>query len=107
MACRQLIHRQLIQQWPLQGSVAAVSVGLVNGELLLDLDYAEDSNAAVDGNFVKTAANQWLETQVTAENGTFSQEQLIAMLDLASHGINSLRELQQQAIVEFFDSSDG
>ncbi|MBM3603099.1 MAG: ribonuclease PH, partial [Alphaproteobacteria bacterium] len=84
MACRQLIHRQLIQQWPLLGSVAAVSVGLVNGELRLDLDYGEDSNAAVDGNFVKTAANQWLETQVTAENGTFSQEQLIAMLDLAS-----------------------
>jgi ribonuclease PH len=107
MACRQLLHRKMIEQWPLLGSVAAISVGLVNGELLLDLDYAEDSNAAVDGNFVKTAANQWIETQVTAENGAFSQDQLVAMLDLASHGINSLRELQQQAIVEFFDSDDG
>jgi ribonuclease PH len=83
--------------------VAAVSVGIVGHEIRLDLDYSEDSEAEVDGNFVKTAADQWIETQLTAEKGFFTHDQLNAMLQLASDGINHLRELQQQAITEFFE----
>jgi ribonuclease PH len=103
MACRQLMHRKAIKEWPLISSVAAVSVGIVGHEIRLDLDYSEDSEAEVDGNFVKTAADQWIETQLTAEKGFFTHDQLNAMLQLASDGINHLRELQQQAITEFFE----
>ena len=82
----------------LTGSVAAVSVGIVNGKPALDLDYAEDSAADVDFNVVMTEAGRFVEVQGTAERGTFDHAQLIAMLELAQTGVQRLFELQQASM---------
>jgi ribonuclease PH len=70
--------------------VAAVSVGLVGGRVLLDLDYGEDSAAEVDANFVMAGDGRWIEIQSTAEEVPFSQEHFLAMADLARKGIGEL-----------------
>ena len=82
----------------LTGSVGAVSVGVVEGETLLDLNYAEDSNADVDINVVMTGDGQFVEVQATAERVAFDRERLDAMLDLAAAGIEELALHQQAAI---------
>lgn len=84
-------HRVLID------SVAAVSVGVVDGELLLDLDYSEDSRADVDMNIVMTGGGEFIEVQGTAEGRTFSREMLERQLDLAEAGIRRLTQLQREA----------
>jgi ribonuclease PH len=79
------------EDWrPLQGRLAAVSVGRVGGEALLDLDYPEDSRAEVDMNVVMTAAGRLIEVQGTAEQGTFSRSELDELLDLAEMGIRTI-----------------
>ena len=83
---------------PLRTSVAAVSVGIVDGELRLDLPYAEDSRAEVDMNVVATGEGQLVEVQGTGEGGTFSLEQLTELSRLAMGGIRELGAIQQQAI---------
>lgn len=83
---------------PLREMVAAVSVGVVDGRMLLDLDYAEDSTAAVDMNVVMTSAGQLVEVQGTGERATFSQEELLALLDLARSGAGQVFELQQRTL---------
>jgi ribonuclease PH len=82
----------------LTGGVAAVSVGIVGGETLLDLNYEEDSNAEVDANVVMTADGRLVEVQTTAERVPFDRDDLDAMLDLATAGIEELALLQQEAI---------
>jgi ribonuclease PH len=83
---------------PLRGLVAAVSVGRVDGTLLLDLPYAEDRRAEVDANVVMTAAGQLIEFQATAEQGTYSRAELDALTDLAAGGIRQLVAAQQAAL---------
>jgi ribonuclease PH len=82
----------------LTGSVAAVSVGVVEDVALLDLDYSEDSNAEVDVNVVMTGDGRFVEVQSTAEKVPFSRERLDELLDLAAGGIDELAALQQEAI---------
>ncbi|HZQ03764.1 MAG TPA: ribonuclease PH [Gaiellaceae bacterium] len=82
----------------LTGSVAAVSVGVVDGAPLLDLDYAEDSNADVDLNVVMTGDGRLVEVQATAERVPFEREQLDELLDLAHSGIEELALVQREAI---------
>jgi ribonuclease PH len=82
----------------LSGSVAAVSVGIVEGEALLDLDYAEDSTAEVDMNVVITGVGDLVEVQATAERTAFPRDALDAMLDLAEAGIARIRDAQQDAL---------
>jgi ribonuclease PH len=82
----------------LAGSVGAVSVGVVEGETLLDLNYGEDSNAEVDVNVVMTGDGQLVEVQATAERVPFDRARLDAMLDLAGAGIEELARRQQEAI---------
>ena len=82
----------------LTGSVAAVSVGVVEGVSLLDLDYSEDSNADVDFNVVMTGDGRLVEVQATAEKVPFDRARLNELLDLAESGIGELAQLQQQAI---------
>jgi ribonuclease PH len=82
------------------GSVAAVSVGIVNGEVLLDLDYHEDSRADVDLNVVLTGAGQFVELQGTAERGTFDDAQLSGMLAVASMGLAQLMRVQREQLEE-------
>jgi ribonuclease PH len=79
-------------------SVAAVSVGIVGGELLLDLDYVEDSGAEVDLNVVMTGAERLVEVQATAERATFDRAQLDELLDLGARGIAAIRAAQEAAL---------
>lgn len=83
---------------PLYGQVAAVSVGLVGGRLLLDLDYREDSQAEIDMNVVMNAKGEFVEVQGTGEQVSFSRTRLNEMLDMAEEGIGELLRLQREAI---------
>ncbi len=78
--------------------VAALSCGIYQGVAVADLDYAEDSAADTDANFVMTASGNLVEVQATAERAAFSQEEFLALLDLARHGIGALVAAQQQAL---------
>ena len=83
---------------PVVGQVAAVSMGEVGGQLLLDLDYPEDSTAQVDLNLVGAAGGQIIEVQGTGERATFSRDQLDALLDMGQRGIEELLALQAAAV---------
>jgi ribonuclease PH len=83
---------------PLIDSVAAVSVGIVGGEPVLDLDYREDSTAAVDMNVVMTGRGRFVEVQGTGEKTTFSDDELQALLTLARKGVARLTEIQKEAL---------
>jgi len=83
---------------PLRGNIAAVSVGIVDGKPVLDLDYEEDSTASVDMNVVMTGSGKFVEVQGTGEEATFTDKQLSAMLKLAKQGIARLSELQKNAL---------
>jgi ribonuclease PH len=83
---------------PLRDSVAAVSVGLVEGRALLDLDYREDVVAAVDMNIVMTGSGRFVEVQGAGEESTFSEKELAALLRLAKHGIAGLKSIQQDCL---------
>jgi ribonuclease PH len=85
---------------PVVQAIAAVSVGIYDGEAVLDLDYAEDSKAETDMNVVMTSKGGFIEVQGTAEGAPYSQEELNAMLDLARKGINELVEAQKIALAE-------
>ena len=98
LALRQLQQRGVFRALPLLDSVAAASVGIVQGEQLLDLDYAEDSMASVDMNVVATGRGRIVEVQGTAEGNPFSREEMNALLDLAQKGIAQLLEAQKQAL---------
>ncbi len=82
----------------LPDSVAAVSLGIVEGELLLDLDYVEDSGAEVDLNVVMTGSERLVEVQATAERAPFDRDALNELLDLAAKGIAEIREAQKAAL---------
>jgi ribonuclease PH len=81
--------------------VGAVSVGIVDGEKLLDLDYAEDSSAEVDMNVVMTSGGHLVEVQATAEGKPFSRAELDELLELAAGGIERIAAIQRQAVTEF------
>ncbi len=97
-AVQGLLDRGLLKQNPLRESVAAVSVGMVDGRPLLDLDYAEDSHAEVDMNFVITASGLFVEVQGTAEETPFSSADLDRLRDLALAGCRQLSLLQRQVL---------
>jgi ribonuclease PH len=82
----------------LSGSIAAVSVGIVDGEPLLDLDYAEDSQAEVDMNVVMTGDDRLVEVQATAERVAFDRDALDLLLDLATAGIGEITRAQEEAL---------
>jgi ribonuclease PH len=91
--------RDMLKLGPvLRDHLAAVSCGVHNGTAVLDLDYAEDSEADTDGNFVMTGNGNIVEIQMTAEKDPFSEEQLLALLALARKGVGKLVELQKIAV---------
>jgi ribonuclease PH len=90
--------RRMITGEPLRDHIAAISCGIFNGTPVLDLDYAEDSEADTDANFVMTGAGNIVEVQGTAEKVPFSEEQLLALLALARKGIGKLIDLQKMAV---------
>ena len=90
LALNKLVAAGTLPASPMRELVAAVSVGIVDGQVLLDLDYQEDSQAETDANVVMTASGGLVETQATAERTPYSREALTQMLDLASSGIQQL-----------------
>lgn len=98
LALRHLERKKVIARSPLTGQVAAVSCGIVNGTPVLDLDYAEDSSAAADANFVLTEAGGIVEIQGTAERTPFSEGEFIALLALARAGCGELFVRQRAAL---------
>src|SRR5215467_10764657 len=95
LACETLRHRDVVRTIPLSDYVAAISVGIVDGEALLDLAYEDDSRAEVDMNIVKTSDGRFIEVQGTAEAIPFGRESLNRLLDLADAGIRQLIDKQR------------
>jgi ribonuclease PH len=93
-----LREARLIRAWPLQEAVAAISVGIVQGEERLDLCYSEDSAAAVDMNLVMTGGRRIVEVQGTAEGPPFKRDQMNRLIDLAEGGILQLLQFQKDAL---------
>ncbi len=98
LAIKFMLAKKMIKKNPLFGQVASVSVGIYNGIPVLDLDYAEDSNAETDMNVVMNDAEAYIEIQGTAEGHAFRKDELNAMLELAGIGIKDLLKKQQQAL---------
>ena len=99
-AVRWLQARKEIKADPIHGAVAAVSVGIVAGRPVLDLDYVEDSTAETDMNVVMNSGGGFIEVQGTAEGAAFSRSELDTMLDLAGKGISEILELQRKVLAE-------
>ena len=99
-ACNALKRRGLLTELPLHGQVAAVSVGICGGVPVLDLDYAEDSQAETDMNVVMRDGGRFVEIQGTAEGHAFRRDELDALLALAARGIDELHALQTAAIAQ-------
>ena len=98
LAIRKLVANNVLARSPITGQVAAVSCGLVDGNPVLDLDYAEDSNADADANFVLTQAGGIVEIQGTAEKDPFSEEHFLALMKHARTGTDRLFTLQREAL---------
>jgi len=99
-AINHMMKKGMIKKNPLFGKVASISVGIYNGSPVLDLDYAEDSNAETDMNVVMNDGDAFIEVQGTAEGHAFKMEELNAMLELAKKGINELFAAQTQALAD-------
>jgi ribonuclease PH len=93
-----LKKENLVTRWPLRDQLAAVSVGIVGGQICLDLNYDEDSTAAVDMNIVMTGDGRLVEVQGTAEGLPFTRRQMDQLMDAATTGINRLFQLQREAL---------
>jgi ribonuclease PH len=100
LAFKHLQKMNVLKASPLVGQVAAVSCGISAGEAVLDLDYAEDSEADADANFVLTAAGGIVEVQGTAERRPFSEDEFIALMRLARQGTEALYDAQRQALAD-------
>lgn len=100
LALKKLVDEQYIDELPLTDSVAAVSVGICDGEPLLDLDYFEDNSAEVDMNVVMTGSGKLVEVQATAEGPAFDRAILDRLIDLAAAGIGEIAGAQLRSIAE-------
>lgn len=98
LAVNKLLKSGLIASDPIIDHVAAISCGIYAGQPIADLDYAEDSEAGVDGNFILTGRGRLVEVQMTAEGSTFSREEMTKLLDLAEAGVAQLVTAQKAAI---------
>jgi len=98
LALQTLVDKKILHRLPLLSEVAAVSCGIIKNEILLDVDYQEDSNADVDANFVINGEGKLIEIQGTAEKDPFSEEQFLGMLKFAKSGINQLLVAQRTAL---------
>lgn len=93
---QKLVQKKTIKEDPILGQIAAVSVGVLDGKICLDLDYSQDSNADVDLNIVMTSEGEFIEIQGTGEKKSFSKQQLDDMIDTAAKGIYHILDLQMK-----------
>lgn len=98
MACQGLLNNGRIRKMPLRDNVAAISCGIYRGTAVSDLDYAEDSSADVDANFVMTGDGRIVEVQGTAEKEPFSEDEFLQMLNLAKKSVKELVAIQNEAL---------
>ncbi|GLK66171.1 MULTISPECIES: ribonuclease PH [Paracoccus] len=98
LAVNRLLKAGIITSDPIMDHVAAVSCGIYAGQAVLDLDYAEDSEAGTDGNFIMTGAGRLIEVQMSAEGATFTRSEMNQLLDLAEAGVAELVRAQNEAI---------
>lgn len=98
IAMNKLMATNAVKDDPMSAQIAAISAGVYNNTPVVDLDYAEDSEAGTDANFVMTDAMRLVEVQGSAEGATFSRDELNALMDLAEGGIRALMEAQTQAV---------
>ncbi|OCX65341.1 ribonuclease PH [Thioclava sp. SK-1] len=98
LAVNKLMKKGIIVSDPLIDPVAAVSCGIYAGQMVCDLDYAEDSEAGTDGNFIMTGSGKLIEVQMSAEGSTFNRDQLNGLMDLAEAGIAELVAAQREAV---------
>jgi ribonuclease PH len=98
MALRKLVKFGVLKSVPVKEYLAAISVGIVRGEAMLDLNYEEDSQAEVDMNVVMTGSGQFVELQATGEKTPFNDEQLMKMVGLAAQGVRDLIEIQKEVL---------
>ena len=98
LAVNQLLKKGAIKTDPLTSPVAAISCGIYAGQPVLDLDYPEDSEAGVDGNFIMLGNGQMIEVQMSAEGATYSRDQMNQLIDLAELGVGQLVEKQLAAV---------
>lgn len=97
-AVRRWRHRGILAADPIRDSVAAISIGIIEGKILLDLSYEEDSRANVDMNFVMTGSGKFVEVQGTAESAPFTKKQMERMAEIAESGIRELLRAQKQVL---------
>lgn len=97
-AVQSLLDNNLIEENPIIGNIGAISAGLINNEVLLDLDYGEDSTAQVDCNVVMNSKGEIIEFQSTAEGAPFNKVQLIELLDTCEAGIKKIFEIQNETL---------
>lgn len=97
-ACKYLVEEKVIKETPITGQVAAISCGVFEGAAVLDIDYAEDSNAEVDCNFIMSGDGRLIEVQATGEKRPFSDEEFAELMRLAKLGCGRLFEMQLQAV---------
>ena len=98
LALMNLVHKGVLTQLPLTDYIAAVSVGIVDNKILLDLNYEEDSNAQMDMNVVMIGQGEFVEVQGTAEGKTFNKDQMNQLLGYAEQGIKSLIDIQKEQL---------
>jgi ribonuclease PH len=99
-ACGVLVNNKLIKEIPIKDFVAAISVGYVDGAELLDLCYAEDSNATVDMNVAMTSSGKLIEVQATGEESPFDREVFDRLLNLSQNGIETLIDMQRNVLLK-------
>ncbi|MBZ4683600.1 MAG: ribonuclease [Fusobacteriaceae bacterium] len=102
IAIKKLLKEKKLKENPLKAQIAAISVGINNGEVLLDLKYTEDSTAEVDMNVIMNDKGELIEVQGTGEEATFTRQELNKMLDVAEEGLKQIFELQKKYIEEAF-----
>lgn len=100
LACNKLLENKIVKKFPIKGFVAAISVGIVNDEPVLDLCYAQDSTAQVDMNVVMTDVGELVEVQGTGEERAYTRTELDTMLDLAEKGCNDIFKIQGEVLGE-------
>lgn len=98
LALKKMMDEKIIDEMPLKHLVSGVSVGIVEGEMLLDLDYEEDAKAEIDMNVAETEKGQLVEIQATAEKKSFSRKELSALMSLADKGIKELIQMQKDVL---------
>ncbi len=98
LALKKFIKKDFIKSNPVKDYVAAISCGIVNGKVLVDLDYDEDSSADVDANFIMTKKSGFSEIQISGENSTFNYQSVTQMVDITKKIVNQIFDIQKNAI---------